>query len=96
MKPLNQSAEAGALGVEPTFGIPDSPFLTAEEASKYLRFASVRALYKAIKTERIPHRRRGRTLLFLPAELHRWLEGQGAGERRPGRPALLNVTRVRG
>lgn len=60
----------------------DSPYLTATEAARYLRFASPRALYKAISygvtntaNARIPYVRRGRTLLFHRDQLDRWLTG---------------------
>lgn len=65
-----------------------SPFITAAECAVYLRFASVRALYSAIPVEGIPHRRRGRTLLFVPAELDRWLAGES-------RVALMSEARRR-
>lgn len=55
---------------------PESPYLTADEASVYLRFASRAALYKAIPVERIPVLRRGRTLLFHKPTLDRWLAGE--------------------
>lgn len=53
-----------------------SPYLRASEAADYLRFKSVEALYKGIKNEGIPVRRRGRTLLFHRDELDRWLAGE--------------------
>lgn len=53
-----------------------SPYITAAECAAYLRFASVRALYKAIPVDGIPFRRCGRKLLFVPAELDRWLAGE--------------------
>jgi excisionase family DNA binding protein len=53
----------------------DSPYLTADEAFRYLRFASRAALYKAIPVEGIPTLRRGRTLLFNRDALDRWLAG---------------------
>lgn len=52
----------------------ESPYLTAKEASEYLRFASVTALYSAVKKAGIPHVTRGRTLLFHKERLDRWLE----------------------
>lgn len=58
----------------------DSPYLTAQEAAQYLRFASVGALYQAVANggAGIPVCHRGRTLLFHREHLDRWL----AGERR--------------
>lgn len=61
------------LASEPTIA---SPYLTAREASQYLRYASVAAFYKAIASAKIPTRRRGRSLLFHRAELDRWLAGE--------------------
>lgn len=57
----------------------DSPYLTAPEAAAYLRYASVRALYKAVAELHIPCRRRGgKTFLFRKDELDRWLAGESA------------------
>lgn len=54
----------------------ESPWLTAEEAAAYLRFASARALYKAIPVDGIPCARRGnKTLLFHRVVLDHWLTG---------------------
>jgi excisionase family DNA binding protein len=53
-----------------------SPYLTAKEASVYLRFAHVSALYHAIATAGVPVCRRGRSLLFHRAQLDRWLAGE--------------------
>lgn len=80
----------------------ESPYLTAKEAAVFLRFASARALYKAITygvansagTE-IPYVRRGRTLLFHRAQLDRWLAGESRieilREARTGTPAPLAI-----
>lgn len=58
-------------------GLPrqiDSPYLTAAECAAYLRFASVRALYKAIPTSGIPALRCGtRKFLFHRDDLDTWL-----------------------
>lgn len=53
-----------------------SPYITATECAAYLRFASMDGFYRAVKTDGIPHRRCGRKLLFLPAELDRWMAGE--------------------
>lgn len=54
-----------------------SPYLNAREAAEYLRFASPRALYKAIEHGLdVPVVRRGRTLLFHRDQLDRWLAGE--------------------
>ena len=54
----------------------DSPLLDTEEAARYLRMSPA-WLRGSLLTKRIPHRRVGRkTLLFIPAELDRWLKRQ--------------------
>jgi len=63
-----------------------SPYLTAEETADLLRFASVRALYKAIPRIGIPFRRCGRRFLFDRSEIDRWLAGEsGFALRRQAR-----------
>lgn len=59
-----------------SLGSPDSPYLTADEACRYLRRTNVKAFYAAVLSERIPHRRAGRRLLFLREELDAWLAGE--------------------
>jgi hypothetical protein len=62
---------------QPAIGIPESPYLLAPEAVLYLRFPSIRALYKALVPQQIPHLYRGnRVLLFDKAALDRWLAGE--------------------
>jgi hypothetical protein len=57
--------------------IVDTPYLNAKEAAAYLKFASVRALYKAISGGLdLPVLRRGKTLLFHRDQLDRWLAGE--------------------
>ena len=66
---LQQALRDQLIGNEPHY-------MTADEAARYLRYASTRALYKAVGPLQIPHRRRGgRTFLFVRAELDQWLEG---------------------
>lgn len=78
----------------------ESPYLTAREAALYLRFASVEAFYKAIKTANIPTRHRGRSLLFHRAELDRWLAGEPKvrllSEARSRHTATVDVSRSAG
>lgn len=63
------------LASEPTRVI-DSPYLTSKEAAIYLRFKSVRVLYKAIAHGLdVPVVRRGQTMLFHREQLDRWLAG---------------------
>jgi excisionase family DNA binding protein len=69
------------LASEPAASV-ESPYLTAKEAAIYLRFATVRALYSAVKRERIPVCYRGTSLLFHRADLDRWLAGESVPERR--------------
>lgn len=68
----------------PANAVAISPYLTAEEACAYLRRKSMKAFYKAIVLEQIPHRRDGRHFLFKPAELDAWLE---AKQKQAGEPA---------
>ena len=69
-----------ALNRQPANGRLDSPYLSAEEAARYLHYGSVKSLYNAIAGgvtnrvgEVIPSLRRGRTFLFDPRELDVWL-----------------------
>ena len=72
----------------------DSPYLTAAEAARYLRYASVRALYKAIPECGIPAcRRGGKTFLFDRRELDAWL--RGSARRRRSTPSDLSHVALR-
>ncbi len=54
----------------------ESPYLNAREATVYLKYASVRALYRALQRGLdIPVLRRGKTMLFHRDHLDRWLAG---------------------
>jgi excisionase family DNA binding protein len=79
---MNQVRQPRPLASEPSQGRFDSPYLTAKEAAAYLRFANVRALYKAIRPQGIPVRYRGKTLLFHRDQLDRWLAGESLSELR--------------
>lgn len=75
-----QLRQVRPLASEPVNRRADSPYLNSEECARYLRFASARALYKAIEGgvtnvhgEPIPFCRRGRTFLFDVRDLDRWL-----------------------
>jgi excisionase family DNA binding protein len=62
--------------------VGESPYLTSAEAARYLRYASVGALYKAIPDVGIPAcRRGGKTFLFDRRELDQWLRGYGRKRR---------------
>ena len=56
----------------------DTPYLNSKECAAYLKFKSVRALYKAISSGiDIPVLRRGgHTMLFHRDHLDRWLAGE--------------------
>jgi hypothetical protein len=70
-------------------GDPDSPYLLAPEAVRYLRYPSIRALYKALVPQQIPHLYRGnRVLLFDKAALDRWLAGERPEPKNVGRPPM--------
>jgi len=64
-----------------------SPYLTAEEAGKYLRvFHSAHTMQQATKRYGIPHIRIGKKMLFLPAQLDEFMsiatEATGTFRRR--------------
>lgn len=72
---MKRHAAAIAHGSE--HGIQESPYLTAAEAAKFLRYVNTRALYKAVAALHIPCRRRGgKTFLFHRGELEAWLRGE--------------------
>ncbi len=48
---------------------PESPWLTAEQAWRYIGLPSIRALYQAIRRGAVPHYRYGRRLRFHKEEL---------------------------
>jgi excisionase family DNA binding protein len=75
-----QYREPRPLASEPPQRQPDSPYLKADEAAVYLRFASTDAFYQAIRTHNIPLVRRGRTLLFTREQLDRWMAGESRVE----------------
>jgi hypothetical protein len=96
---LSQQPQESALVTETLLGDPHSPYLTAEEACRYLRRKNVNAFREALIPERIPHRRAGTRLLFVPAELDRWVEEQTihgrAGESTTSRRGLGSVAQLR-
>jgi hypothetical protein len=49
---------------EPQIGDAISPYLTAREAARYLRFSSVRAFYAWRRRHPVVSQQRGRALLF--------------------------------
>lgn len=63
-------------------GIPGSPWLTTEEAARYLRFPSVRAFYAWLDRNNIPKSRRGRVLLFERRILDAYIRGELWTKRR--------------
>jgi excisionase family DNA binding protein len=60
----------------------DSPYLTSEEAIRYLRLEKLNspnsALYRLIYQHRLPHGRRGGLYLFDRRELDAWIKGFGS------------------
>ncbi len=54
---------------ETTVTIPESPWLTADQAWRYIGLPSIRALYQAIRRGSVPHYRYGRRLRFRKDEL---------------------------
>ena len=75
-KALQASTERVLQVLRDPHVVQEPHYMTAEEAARYLRYASTRALYKAVAAHGIPHRRRGgKTFLFVRAELDQWLEG---------------------
>ncbi len=55
--------------METTQGTTSTTWLTAEEAAKYLRLPSVRALYKRVERGQVPARRWGRHYRFRRRDL---------------------------
>jgi excisionase family DNA binding protein len=83
------------LESEPTDARTPSPYLTPHEACAYLRYASLGALYQAVRTHGIPVCRRGRSLLFPRRQLDRWLAGERRSDLRlEARRRSENVTPV--
>lgn len=56
-------------------------YLTADEAREYLRFKTIRALYRWASANAIPKCRRGRSMLFLRRDLDEAV-GNSRGARR--------------
>jgi excisionase family DNA binding protein len=50
----------------------EKAFMTVKEASGYLRLKPL-ALYRMVKAKKIPFRRAGRSIRFVPSELETWL-----------------------
>jgi len=55
-----------------------SSLLTAAQAAKYLHFGSPHSFRQAVVVKQIPHRRHGRRLFFIQAELDVWLKRRTA------------------
>jgi excisionase family DNA binding protein len=53
----------------------DTPYMTAQEAMRYLKVESSSNLYRLIREHRLPFCRRGRSYLFHRDELDVWLHG---------------------
>lgn len=61
---------------------PASPYLTAKEASEYLRCPSIRAFYQFRYRRQLKAYRRGGTLLFKQADLDAALEQERPAKLR--------------
>jgi excisionase family DNA binding protein len=51
-----------------------SKWITADEAARYLRLASVGVLYDFVYEKRVPYYKLGRLLRFKISDLDQWLE----------------------
>lgn len=83
----DRSLETASASVEESARRDDvaheSPYLTAAEAARYLRYESVKALYDAVPKLDIPVCRRGsKTMLFDRRDLDRWLHNEGRRRKR--------------
>jgi excisionase family DNA binding protein len=75
-----------------------SPYMTAQQACAYLQRTDLKAFYKAVKAQRIPHRRDGRHFLFKADELDRWLDERAAfvaGDRSASGRAAMKLASTR-
>ena len=71
-----------------------SPYLLAADATRYLHYDSLKALYEAVRAGTIPNWcvcRRGRILLFDTRSLDEWRHG--AGDERPRLRVVVNRSR---
>ena len=57
-------------------------WLTAQEASDYMKFPSIRAFYRWFEKTEIPVGRRGRVLLFDQRVLDDYIRGEAWTKRR--------------
>ena len=67
---------------------PRSPWMTADQAWRYVGLPTVKALYQAIRRGDVPHYRCGRRLRFKRAELDAWL-GSKPGWTLEGQQGIL-------
>jgi len=65
----------------------ESPYLTAEEAAKYMRYDSAHALRQATKKYGIPHIRRGYRYYYLQTQLDEFMAVATEATRGPRRQA---------
>src|SRR5262245_22042166 len=80
--------DAIAIELLPTAPAPPSPYLTADEAGKYLRvFNTAHAMQQATKRYGIPHIRLGKHILYLPSQLDEFMTvaTEATGALRPRR-----------
>src|SRR5262245_60788454 len=73
-RPLKAELETPPSDSPMTSPAPDSPYLTAEEAGKYLRvFHTAHAMQQATKRYGIPHIRVGKHILYQAAQLDEFM-----------------------
>jgi len=53
---------------------PDDQLWTVEDAASYLRM-STHWIYKAVEARKVPYRRIGSGVRFIPSELRAWAQG---------------------
>lgn len=78
-------------GANRKIGIPESPWLTLEEAARYLRFVSVKAFYTWSRRHGVPRGRRGRALLFEVRVLDAFVRQDAWTKRHRAEPIVPNL-----
>lgn len=89
--------QPGASAVQEITGTLDTPYLTSDECSSYLRFPSIRAFYKFIESPRgqaFPRLYRGRVLLFDKRLVDLWLRESRSMQRVSRRVHAASIRKV--